>query len=71
VAVAFVQVAKGMLFEELDALKYCESRMAKYKVPQRIIVLNTFPVTQGANGDKVQKARLRDMANKLLLDAAA
>ncbi len=36
--------------------------MARYKVPRRIFALEEFPVTKGANGDKVQKTRLREMA---------
>jgi fatty-acyl-CoA synthase len=36
--------------------------MAKYKVPVRIIVLDAFPVTKSANGFKIQRAKLREMA---------
>ncbi|MCP3411040.1 AMP-binding protein [Bradyrhizobium sp. CCGB01] len=37
-------------------------RLAGYKVPARIYVVDAFPVTDSANGVKIQRARLRDMA---------
>ncbi len=37
-------------------------RLAGYKVPARIYVLDAFPVTDSANGVKIQRARLRAMA---------
>lgn len=37
-------------------------RLAGYKVPARIFVVDAFPVTDSANGVKIQRARLRAMA---------
>ncbi|MBR0819542.1 AMP-binding protein [Bradyrhizobium liaoningense] len=37
-------------------------RLAGYKVPARIYIVDTFPVTDSANGVKIQRARLRAMA---------
>ncbi|MBR0850577.1 AMP-binding protein [Bradyrhizobium diazoefficiens] len=37
-------------------------RLAGYKVPARIYVVDAFPVTDSANGVKIQRARLRTMA---------
>jgi fatty-acyl-CoA synthase len=37
-------------------------RLAGYKVPARIYVVEAFPVTDSANGIKIQRARLRAMA---------
>jgi fatty-acyl-CoA synthase len=37
-------------------------RLAGYKVPARIYVVDAFPVTDSANGAKIQRARLRAMA---------
>jgi fatty-acyl-CoA synthase len=37
-------------------------RLASYKVPARIYVVDAFPVTDSANGVKIQRARLRAMA---------
>lgn len=37
-------------------------RLAGYKVPARIYLVEAFPVTDSANGVKIQRARLRAMA---------
>ncbi|MDA9426091.1 MULTISPECIES: AMP-binding protein [Bradyrhizobium] len=37
-------------------------RLAGYKVPARIYIVDAFPVTDSANGVKIQRARLRAMA---------
>jgi fatty-acyl-CoA synthase len=37
-------------------------RLAGYKVPARIYVVDAFPVTDSANGVKIQRARLRTIA---------
>ncbi|MEK9278344.1 MULTISPECIES: AMP-binding protein [unclassified Bradyrhizobium] len=37
-------------------------RLAGYKVPARIYVVDAFPVTDSANGVKIQRTRLRTMA---------
>jgi fatty-acyl-CoA synthase len=41
-------------------------RLAGYKVPTRIYVVEAFPVTDSANGVKIQRARLRAMAMERL-----
>ncbi|OAF13421.1 acyl-CoA synthetase [Bradyrhizobium centrolobii] len=41
-------------------------RLAGYKVPARIYVVDGFPVTDSANGVKIQRARLRTMAMERL-----
>ena len=38
------------------------ARLAGYKVPARIFLIDAFPVTDSANGVKIQRAKLRDMA---------
>jgi hypothetical protein len=35
-------------------------------VPQRIFAIDAFPVTPGANATKIQKGKLREMAQALL-----
>jgi len=65
-AVAFVDAAAGDGFDEAAVLAYCTQRMAKFKVPLRVWHLHAFPVTPGPNGTKVQKARLREIAEVLL-----
>ncbi|SPP93541.1 AMP-binding protein [Bradyrhizobium vignae] len=41
---------------------HLRERLAGYKVPARIYVVDAFPVTDSANGVKIQRARLRSMA---------
>ncbi|MET4386278.1 fatty-acyl-CoA synthase [Bradyrhizobium sp. F1.4.3] len=46
-----------------DALTaHLRERLAGYKIPARIYVVDAFPVTDSANGVKIQRARLRAMA---------
>ena len=46
-----------------DALR---GRIADFKVPVRIVPVETFPVAMGPNGEKIQRHRLRAMATSLL-----
>jgi len=68
--VAFVIPESGASFDEAAVIRACLSDMAKFKVPVRIAALERFPTTSSANGEKIQKARLREMA-KELVDAEA
>ncbi|MCK1358228.1 AMP-binding protein [Bradyrhizobium sp. 199] len=43
-------------------IAHLRDRLAGYKVPARIYVVDAFPVTDSANGVKIQRARLRAMA---------
>lgn len=61
-AVAFVTLQPEAAFEEDRLRAWCLQGMAKYKVPARFIALEEFPVTISANGIKIQRARLREMA---------
>lgn len=64
-AVAFVIPRAGSI--DADALRHhCAARLAAFKVPARVIALDAFPVTQSANGVKVQRVRLRQMAEAAL-----
>jgi fatty-acyl-CoA synthase len=66
-AVAYVKPLAGTTFEETRLIAQCKERLAHYKAPARIIRLDEFPMTAGANAPKVQKARLREMAAALRL----
>ncbi len=68
-AVAFVVPQPGAVVEEAAVLVHCAQRIAGFKVPGRIFVVDAFPVTHSANGTKVQKAKLRDMAVTLMRDS--
>ncbi len=64
-AVAFVRCAGD--FDESALKQFCSERIARYKVPARMVRLDEFPLTTGANAPKVQKAKLREMAQELSL----
>jgi fatty-acyl-CoA synthase len=59
--VAFVIPAKEPPLQE-TLLAHLRERLAGYKVPARIYFVDAFPVTDSANGVKIQRARLRAMA---------
>lgn len=61
-AVGFVIVKPGAIFDEAAAIAHCRARIAKYKVPARVIALDAYPTTPSANGTKIQRAKLRAMA---------
>jgi fatty-acyl-CoA synthase len=58
--VAFVVSVNGTPTES-DLFDHCAT-LAKFKRPIRYITLDKFPVTQSANGTKIQRAKLREMA---------
>ena len=60
--VAFV-ISQKPIYEDELRMK-CRSSLAAYKVPVRILQLDEFPVTPSANGSKIQKVRLRELAMK-------
>jgi fatty-acyl-CoA synthase len=64
-AYAFVVNATGAAFSEQTIIDFARSRMARYKVPARIVCLAAFPTVESANATKVQKARLREMAEDI------
>ncbi len=66
VPVAFVILAPGATLDEAAVRAHVAARLARFKVPQRIVPLEAFPVTPGANATKIQKGKLRDMAQALL-----
>jgi fatty-acyl-CoA synthase len=68
VAVAFVRV-DGCALDEAQLLARCRSGMANYKVPQRIVFVDDYPRTDGPNGTKILKSKLREMA-KAAIEAA-
>ncbi len=65
-AIAFVVPEAGATIEEAQIQVHCAGRLAKYKVPARVVSLDAFPVTESANGIKIQRAKLRQMAIDIL-----
>lgn len=65
-AVAFVVPERDHAVDVEGALKACRSEMARFKVPRAIYIIDTFPVTDSANGVKIQRSKLREMAAQRL-----
>lgn len=69
VAVAFIilrEEYKHLSHEVIkrEVVKECRAKLANYKVPAEVFVVEEYPVTVAANGTKVQKHRLREMARE-------
>jgi len=64
--VAFVLRKSGTAFDEAALIAHCRNQIAGFKVPVRVVDLDAFPVTPGANATKIQKSKLREMAQALL-----
>lgn len=65
-AVAFVIAAEGCAVDEASIQAHCAQHLARFKVPARVIPVDAFPVTESANGIKIQRGKLRAMAEELL-----
>jgi fatty-acyl-CoA synthase len=46
--------------------EFCRAGLAAFEVPVRIFALDAFPTTTSANGTKVQRAKLREIAQARL-----
>jgi fatty-acyl-CoA synthase len=66
VAVAFVLLASGSQASPEQWRLSCKQRLAGFKVPAHFEVLDEFPMVQSANSAKVQKNKLRELAQQLL-----
>jgi fatty-acyl-CoA synthase len=64
--VAFVTLRAGASFDEAGLRRFCADGLARFKVPARIFALDAFPMTASANGSKVQRAKLRAIAQARL-----
>jgi fatty-acyl-CoA synthase len=62
VAVGFVIARDRADIREDELREWCRSRLAGYKVPRRIFSIDEFPTTQSANGTKIQRTKLRQLA---------
>lgn len=68
--VAFVVPVAGAQTSE-DALRAeMRGKVAAFKVPDIFWIVSEFPVTQSANGTKIQRAKLREMALERLSNDA-
>jgi fatty-acyl-CoA synthase len=64
---AFV-IAPGEAPQAERLIAQLRERLAGYKVPARIFFIDAFPVTESANGVKIQRGKLRAMAMERIAD---
>jgi fatty-acyl-CoA synthase len=65
-AVAFVMLKPGAALDEAAVIAHCRRGLANYKVPLRVFSIDDFPKTPSPNGFKIQRNKLREMAERLL-----
>jgi fatty-acyl-CoA synthase len=65
-AIAFVVPCNGATVDAPALIAHCAQRIAKFKVPDAILSIDAFPFTPSANGNKVQKTKLREIAHAAL-----
>lgn len=68
--VAFVLPAEGTSPDPQALVDHTAANLAHYKVPILVVALDAFPTTESANGIKIQKAKLRTMAEERLAGGA-
>jgi fatty-acyl-CoA synthase len=64
--VAFAIPVKENPASEADVLATAARQLAPFKVPARVWLVDEFPATQSANGVKIQRGKLREMALRSL-----
>jgi fatty-acyl-CoA synthase len=60
---AFIVPKAGMAFDAEALRQHCARGLARYKVPVAFMPLDEFPTTKSANGVKIQRAKLRELAD--------
>ena len=69
VAVAYITVHSKQP-DKAALIEFCKERLAYYKIPQHMVVIEEFPVINGPNGGKIQKRLLREWAQQMLEQSA-
>jgi fatty-acyl-CoA synthase len=60
-AVAYVIPRPGVDLGGEDVIAHCKGRIASFKVPRHVRIVGDVPRTPGPHGDKVQRAKLREL----------
>ncbi len=63
-AYAFVIPAKNKVIKQEELRDFCSKGLAKFKVPVIFHMLDKFPTTKSPNGTKIQRAKLREIAEE-------
>jgi fatty-acyl-CoA synthase len=65
-AISFVMLQPAATLDEAEVIAHCKRGLANYKVPLRVFAIDDFPKTPSPNGFKIQRAKLREMAEQRL-----
>jgi len=65
-AIAFVILKPGAALDEAAVIAHCRQGLANYKVPLRVFPIDDFPKTPSPNGFKIQRNKLRELAEASL-----
>lgn len=68
---AFVLLREGAREDPAGWTAACKAAMAGFKVPAGFSALEAFPSVESANSVKIQKHRLREMADAMLSDSSS
>jgi acyl-CoA synthetase (AMP-forming)/AMP-acid ligase II len=60
VPVAYVKLRSGAAVSPEELALFCGERLASYKAPRLVRLIDEFPFVDGPNGRKIQKGRLRE-----------
>jgi fatty-acyl-CoA synthase len=60
-AVAYVIAKPGESLTEADVIAHCKGKIASFKIPRHVRIVDDVPRTPGPHGDKVQKGKLREL----------
>jgi fatty-acyl-CoA synthase len=60
-AVAYVIARPDSTLTPDEIIAYCRGKIASYKVPRHIRIVDDVPRTPGPHGDKAQKSKMREM----------
>lgn len=64
--VAFIIPSDDVVHDERATIATVEQQLPKFKTPIRVLTLSAFPVTDGPNGTKIQRGKLRELAREAL-----
>ena len=63
VAGAFVITEEGVKLTEEDVIDFCRGKISRYKIPQYVFFIDTYPMT---GSGKIKKYKLREMGNEIV-----
>ena len=61
---AFITSDAGIQIDEQEIILFCQTSLAKYKVPRHIFFIKKFPTISGPNGTKIQRNALREIVQE-------